>query len=161
MNKDSKTAPIIIKKYSNRRLYNTEISNYITLEDLFLMVKKNVDFIVYDAKTGEDLTKNVLTQIIFEQEAKGYSLLPVGFLKQVISYYGNNLSDIVPHYLETTMQNFVSNQEQMKDLFADSWQSFSPLKFYEEVGKQNFDILKNTFEIFSKNVLKTKNEGKE
>ena len=101
---------ITIKKYANRRLYNTAESSYVTLEDLAKMVQQGVDFTVHDAKTGDDITRAVLTQIIVEQESKGNNLLPTGFLRQLISYYGDNLQGLVPQYLDMTMQSFAHNQ---------------------------------------------------
>ena len=105
---------VIIKKYANRRLYNTGTSSYVTLDDLCTMVKEGVDFVVHDAKSGEDLTRSVLTQIIFEQETKGENLLPVGFLRQLIGYYDDGLRALVPSYLEVAMENFADNQKQMR-----------------------------------------------
>jgi len=107
---------IIIKKYANRRLYNTGSSSYVTLEDLAAMVKKGDDFIVQDAKSGEDITRLVLAQIIFDQEGKdGQSLLPINFLRQLISFYGNSMQTMIPSYLEFTLNTFAREQEQMKE----------------------------------------------
>ena len=106
--------PIIIKKYANRRLYNTARSSYVTLDHLAEMVREGEDFVVYDAKSGEDITRSVLTQIIFEEEAKGRNLLPVNFLRQLIRLYGDALQGIVPSYLESAMETFSHNQERMR-----------------------------------------------
>jgi polyhydroxyalkanoate synthesis repressor PhaR len=106
----SETPPIVIKKYANRRLYNTATSSYVTLDDLSAMVKKGGDFVVYDAKTGEDITRSVLTQIIVEEEQKGQNLLPISFLRQLISFYGDNMQWLVPRYLEHAMKSFAHNQ---------------------------------------------------
>lgn len=108
-------APATIKKYANRRLYNTATSSYVTLDDLCKMVKDGVDFAVYDAKTGEDITRSVLTQIIVEQEGKGDNLLPIGFLRQIIGFYGDNMQHtMLPRYLDHSMQLFSENQERMQ-----------------------------------------------
>ena len=108
-------APITIKKYANRRLYNTAKSSYVTLEHLAQMVRDGQDFVVYDAKTGEDITRSVLTQIIFEEEAKGQNMLPISFLRQLIRLYGDSLQGVVPGYLEASMEAFGRNQEQLRE----------------------------------------------
>src|SRR3954451_22764499 len=102
----TETAPITIKKYANRRLYNTATSSYVTLDDLAKMVKQGGEFVVYDAKTGEDITRSVLTQIIMEEEQKGTNLLPISFLRQLISFYGDQMQWLVPRYLEHSMKSF-------------------------------------------------------
>lgn len=108
--------PIIIKKYANRRLYNTGSSVYVTLEDLAQMVKAGEDFLVNDAKTGEDITRSVLAQIIFEQEGKqGQSLLPITFLRQLIRFYGDSMQMLVPSYLQFTLDNFVADQQKIRE----------------------------------------------
>ena len=135
--------PVIIKKYSNRRLYDTEISNYVTLNDLSAMVKKNIEFVVQDAKTGEDLTRMVLTQIIFEEEAKGDNILPISFLRQVISFYDNGLSSMLSRYLETTMEIFNRNQDHLRQYTP------APFQTFEEVAKQNLAFFESTFKLFS------------
>src|SRR5690606_14368690 len=113
--KKKQDEPTVIKKYANRRLYDTGRSSYVTLEDLCEMVKEGHDFVVYDAKSGDDLTRQVLTQIIVDQESSGgQNLLPVGFLKQLIGFYGDNVSALVPNYLEHTLENFAKNQEQLR-----------------------------------------------
>ena len=106
-------ATVVIKKYANRRLYNTATSSYVTLDHLCQMVKDGVEFAVYDAKSGEDITRSVLTQIIVEEESKGQNLLPINFLRQLISFYGDNLQFLVPRYLEHTMEYFARNQESL------------------------------------------------
>ncbi|MBX9738706.1 MAG: polyhydroxyalkanoate synthesis repressor PhaR [Beijerinckiaceae bacterium] len=109
-------APITIKKYANRRLYNTGTSTYVTLEDLAVMVKKGEDFVVFDAKTGDEITRSVLTQIIFEQEAKdGQSLLPIAFLRQLIRFYGDSMQMLVPSYLEYSIGNLTSEQQKFRE----------------------------------------------
>ena len=115
------TTVVTIKKYANRRLYNTATSSYVTLENLCQMVKDGVDFVVYDAKTGEDITRPVLTQIIVEEEAKnGQNLLPIGFLRQLISFYGDSLGGLVPRYLELSMQSFAGNEQKMRDYMQNA-----------------------------------------
>jgi polyhydroxyalkanoate synthesis repressor PhaR len=110
------TQPVTIKKYANRRLYNTGTSTYVTLEDLAVMVKKGEDFVVYDAKTGEDITRSVLAQIIFEQEGKtGQNLLPITFLRQLIRFYGNSMQMLVPSYLEFTIDKLTNEQHKLRD----------------------------------------------
>jgi polyhydroxyalkanoate synthesis repressor PhaR len=110
------TQPVTIKKYANRRLYNTGTSTYVTLEDLAVMVKRGDDFVVFDAKTGEDITRSVLAQIIFEQEGKtGQSLLPITFLRQLIRFYGNSMQMLVPSYLEFTIDRLTSDQHKLRD----------------------------------------------
>ena len=111
---------IIIKKYANRRLYNTQSSSYITLEDLARMVRTGVDFQVLDAKTGADITHSILTQIIMEEEANGEHMLPVSFLRQLIGMYGNSMQAMMPPYLEAVMANFTSNQSALQDAFKSS-----------------------------------------
>lgn len=112
--------PIIIKKYANRRLYNTSSSNYITLDDLARMTREGVDFQVLDAKTGNDITHAILTQIIMEEEASGEQMLPVSFLRQLIAMYGNSMQALIPHYLEASMDNFRANQMKLQEAFTSS-----------------------------------------
>ncbi|MEM6945530.1 MAG: polyhydroxyalkanoate synthesis repressor PhaR, partial [Pseudomonadota bacterium] len=109
---------IVIKKYANRRLYNTARSSYVTLEDLSKMVRDGEDFAVFDAKTGDDITHSVLTQIIFEEEAKGHNMLPTNFLRQLIRLYGDTLQSVVPSYLDASMEAFARNQERMRSAFG-------------------------------------------
>src|SRR5215831_20557808 len=106
--------PVVVKKYANRRLYNTATSSYVTLDDLARLIKEGGDFVAYDAKTGEDITRPVLTQIIVEQEQKGQNLLPTSFLRQLIGFYGDSMQFLVPGYLEQAMIAFARNQEQMR-----------------------------------------------
>jgi polyhydroxyalkanoate synthesis repressor PhaR len=143
----NKSDLIVIKKYSNRRLYNTDISNYVTLEDLFQMVKNNSNFIVIDAKTGDDITRSVLTQIILEQEAKGYNMLPVSFLRQIISFYGDNVTNILPQYLEKVMQPFSDYHEKITENSFNS-ENYTSIKFFEEAAKQNMAMFEKTFNMF-------------
>jgi len=144
--KSTKTnEPVVVKKYANRRLYNTETSTYVTLDDLCEMVKEGTDFIVCDAKTGDDLTRQVLTQIIFEQESRGQSLLPVGFLRNLIGFYDDSIKEFVPHYLENSMQTFLTNQEKMREAMGMS-QFANPLSQLEEISKQNMEFFTNAME---------------
>ena len=115
----SEEGPVIIKKYANRRLYNTASSSYITLDDLAAMTRDNVDFQVLDAKTGNDITHSILTQIIMEEESSGEQMLPVSFLRQLISMYGNSMQAMMPQYLEAAMQNFFTNQQKFQQAFKD------------------------------------------
>jgi polyhydroxyalkanoate synthesis repressor PhaR len=142
-------APIIIKKYANRRLYNTATSSYVTLDHLCQMVKDGVEFAVYDAKSGEDITRSVLTQIIVEEEAKGQNLLPINFLRQLISFYGDNLQFLVPRYLEHTMEYFARNQEQMRDYMRTTFGGMFPFGRFEEMGKQNLAFFERAMKMFA------------
>jgi polyhydroxyalkanoate synthesis repressor PhaR len=112
--------PIIIKKYANRRLYNTQSSSYITLDDLSRMTREGIDFHVLDAKTGADITHQILTQIIMEEESHGEQMLPISFLRQLISMYGNSMQALMPHYLEATMDNFRANQRKLQETWKSS-----------------------------------------
>ena len=118
--KTSEKPPVVVKKYANRRLYNTESSSYITLENLAEMVRIGRDFVVYDAKSGDDITRGVLTQIIVEEEGKGQNLLPTGFLRQLIGLYGGSMQGLVPKYLEHAMTSFAQQQEQMRTAMQKS-----------------------------------------
>lgn len=144
-----KAGNIVIKKYPNRRLYNTHTSTYVTLDDLCAMVKEGEEFVVYDAKTNEDITRQILAQIIYEQETKGNNLLPVNFLRSLISFYDNQMSDLVPHYLEATMDNFIRNQDRMNEFARDSLSRFSAFSQFEEIGKNNMELFKKTFSMFN------------
>jgi polyhydroxyalkanoate synthesis repressor PhaR len=140
--------PVIVKKYANRRLYNTSSSSYVTLEDLAQMIKEGGDFVVYDAKTGEDLTRSVLTQIIVEQEQKGQNLLPISFLRQLISFYGDSMQFLVPGYLEQAMVAFARNQEQMRNSLRTTFGIF-PFGQFEEMGKQNMALFERALRMLS------------
>ena len=144
------TGPITIKKYANRRLYNTATSSYVTLDHLCQMVKDGVDFAVFDAKTGEDITRAVLTQIIVEEESKGgQNLLPLNFLRQLIKFYGDNLQFLVPRYLEHSMESFARNQEQMRKAMQDSFGGMFPFGRFEEMGKQNLALFEQAMQMFN------------
>lgn len=139
--------PIVIKKYANRRLYNTDTSSYVTLQDLCTMVKDGAEFVVYDAKSGEDLTRQILTQVIFEQESSGEHLLPTNFLRSIIGFYDNSLKDFVPHYLENAMKTFTGNQEKMREMMGmGAMGSFGQVaQQLEEIGKQNMEMFTKAF----------------
>jgi polyhydroxyalkanoate synthesis repressor PhaR len=141
--------PVIIKKYANRRLYNTATSSYVTLDDLAHMVKEGREFVVNDAKTGEDITRAVLTQIIVEEEQKGQNLLPISFLRQLIGLYGNQMQWLVPRYLEHAMTTFARNQEQMRKSLQDAFGGLFPFGPLEEMGKQNLALFEKTMKMFS------------
>ena len=131
------TSPIIIKKYANRRLYNTRTSAYITLDDLAASVKRGEDFVVYDAKTGEDITRSVLTQIIFEQEGKnGQSLLPITFLRQLIRFYGDSMQMLVPSYLEFTIGRLASEQAKFREKIAKNFGGPLTTPIFESIEEQ-------------------------
>jgi polyhydroxyalkanoate synthesis repressor PhaR len=154
----AKDDPVVIKKYANRRLYNTGTSTYVTLEDLAEMVKKGEDFTVQDAKTGEDITHAVLTQIIFELENKnGQSMLPIPFLRQLISFYGDQMQMIVPSFLEQSMIAFAKEQErfreQMKSAIGkspmDMMKMTTPMKAIEEQARRNIEMFQNAMRLFT------------
>jgi polyhydroxyalkanoate synthesis repressor PhaR len=144
-----KPAPVVIKKYANRRLYNTATSAYVTLDHLSQMVKDKTDFVVYDAKTGDEITRSVLTQIIFEEESKGgQTLLPIPFLRQLISFYGDSLQGVVPQYLEMSMTQFARNQDQMRRYMQNAF-GFNPFQQFESMGKQNMAMFENAMRMFN------------
>ncbi len=146
---DDKSKPVIIKKYANRRLYNTETSSYVTLEDLGEMVRSERDFLVYDAKTGEDLTHTVLTQIIVEEEGKGgQNLLPIGFLRQLIRFYGNSIEQLVPKYLEFSLATLTREQEKYSKQFTDAFGN-AALEAMQEQARQNMVIFEKAFSMFA------------
>lgn len=144
--------PTIIKKYANRRLYNTGTSTYVTLEDLASMVKSEEDFIVYDAKSGEDITRPVLTQIIFEQEGKGHNLLPTTFLRQLIRFYGDSLQNMVPSYLEYMMSSLTRDQDQYRTQIAKSFGTnpfgASAFGMMEEQVRRNTEVFERAMRMF-------------
>lgn len=146
---DTKTKPVTIKKYANRRLYNTATSSYVTLEDLAVMIKGGVEFSVFDAKSGEDITHSVLTHIIVEQEGKGQNLLPVSFLRHLISFYGDSLESVVPQYLEQSMQSFAHNQDQMRNYMQETFGGLAPFSSLGEVGKQNMALFESAMKMFT------------
>jgi polyhydroxyalkanoate synthesis repressor PhaR len=140
--------PTTIKKYANRRLYNTGTSTYVTLEDLAAMVKQGEDFLVYDAKTGDDITRSVLAQIIFEQENKaGQNLLPTTFLRQLIRFYGDSMQMVVPKYLEQSIDTLTREQEKFRKQIADTF-SGTPFAPLEEQVRRNMELFQQTFSMF-------------
>jgi polyhydroxyalkanoate synthesis repressor PhaR len=144
----AKPAPVVIKKYANRRLYNTSTSMYVTLDHLAQMVKDKTDFVVYDAKSGDDITRSVLTQIIFEEESKGQNLLPISFLRQLIGFYGDNLQGLVPQYLEMAMQSFAKNQEQMRKAMQGAF-GFNPFAQMEQQTRQSMAMFEQAMKMFN------------
>ncbi|HEY2884781.1 MAG TPA: polyhydroxyalkanoate synthesis repressor PhaR [Rhizomicrobium sp.] len=140
-------APVVIKKYANRRLYNTQTSSYVTLDHLAQMVKEGTEFEVRDARTGEDITRSVLTQIIFEEEAKGQSLLPIKFLRQLIRFYGDSLQSFVPGYLDMSMDGFTKNQEAMRNRLAEAFGGSTQV--IENMTRQNMAMFERAMQMFS------------
>ena len=140
--------PIVIKKYANRRLYNTDTSSYVTLDDLAEMVRAERDFVVYDAKTGEDLTHAVLTQIIVEQESRGQNLLPINFLRQLIRFYGDSVGKLVPSYLDMSLSSLTREQDRYRKQFASSFGA-SPLDAMQEQAKQNMAMFEQALTMFN------------
>ena len=140
--------PTTIKKYANRRLYNTGTSTYVTLEDLASMVKDGEDFLVYDAKTGDDITRQVLAQIIFEQENKaGQNLLPTTFLRQLIRFYGDSMQMVVPKYLEQSIDSLTRDQEKFRKQMTDTF-GMTPFAPLEETVRRNMELFQQTFSMF-------------
>lgn len=142
-------AKITIKKYANRRLYNTATSCYVTLDYLANLVKAGADFAVFDARSGDDITRSVLTHIIVEEEAKGHSMLPVSFLRNLISFYGDSLQVVVPRYLEQSMQAFTRNQEQMRSYMSGAFDGLNPFTSLEEMSKQQIAMFERAIKMFS------------
>lgn len=147
--KPTEKPPVVVKKYANRRLYNTESSSYITLDNLADMVRLGRDFVVYDAKSGDDITRGVLTQIIVEEEGKGQNLLPTNFLRQLIGLYGGSMQGVVPKYLEHAMSSFAQQQEQMRTAMQKTMGSLFPFGNIEEVGRQNMVMMERAFSLFT------------
>jgi polyhydroxyalkanoate synthesis repressor PhaR len=150
---EATATPVVVKKYANRRLYNTEASSYVTLEDLAGMVRHGRDFVVYDAKSGEDITRSVLTQIIVEEEAKGRNLLPESFLRHLIGFYGDSLQTVLPRYLEFAMAGFARQQEQMRRSMEQAMGGLVPFPSafggLEEMGKQNLAMMERAMSLFA------------
>jgi polyhydroxyalkanoate synthesis repressor PhaR len=139
--------PVVIKKYANRRLYNTQTSSYVTLDHLAAMVKEGTEFEVQDARTGEDITRSVLTQIIFEEEAKGQNLLPIKFLRQLIRFYGDSLQAFVPGYLDMSMDSFTKNQGEMRDRIAQALGGGNQM--VENLTRQNLAMFENAMAMWT------------
>ena len=154
--------PVIIKKYANRRLYNTTSSSYITLDDLAVMTREDVEFKVVDAKTGEDITHTILTQIIMEEESSsGEHMLPVSFLRQLIAMYGNSMQAMMPHYLEASMANFRENQAKLAKTFKESGLADNP---FAKIAQTNMAMMRAATEAFlpgSQKPTKAEGEGDE
>ena len=140
---------VTIKKYANRRLYNTATSKYVTLDNLCDMVRNGEDFVVHDAKSGDDITRQVLTQIIVEQEAKGQNMLPLSFLRQLIQLYGDNVQAFVPRYLELTMDTFTRNQSDMRERMNETFGGMFPVGELEAMAERNMALMQRTMEMFS------------
>lgn len=146
----SQAKPAIIKKYANRRLYDTETSAYITLEDLCDRVKAGRDFTVLDAKTGQDLTRQVLTQIIYEQETKGSQILPTAFLRSVIRFYDDKMQDTLQHYLDGSMASFMNNQDRISGMMGKALESgLTPFGQIEEMTRQNIAFFEKAAQMFN------------
>src|SRR5215472_16241496 len=146
---------VVIKKYANRRLYNTASSSYVTLEHLAEMVREGTDFVVFDAKTNEDITRQVLTQIIFDEESRGQNLLPIQFLRQLIRFYGDSMQALVPSYLELSLDAFTQQQERMRKQFADTLGGAmvgggkGGLGYFEDQVRQNMMLFDRAMKMFS------------
>ena len=139
---------VVIKKYANRRLYNTATSTYVTLDDLADMVKKGTDFVVYDAKSGDEITRSVLTQIIFEEESKGQNLLPIKFLRQLIHFYGDSMQAFVPGYLEMSLESLTKEQDKLRQQLAEIWGA-DPLKAMQEQTERNMAMFHDAMRMFN------------
>jgi polyhydroxyalkanoate synthesis repressor PhaR len=152
-NENERTAPrgsgdrVVIQKYANRRLYNKATSSYITLDDLSVMVKDGVDFVVHDAKTQEDITRKVLTQIIFEEEGRGHNLLPIQFLRQLIGFYGDRMQTYLPSFLELSLDSFIRQQERLQG----SWSAVTPpaMGAFDEQVRQNMALFERAMKMFT------------
>ena len=140
---------IVIRKYANGRLNNTATSSYVTLDTLCAMVKDGQNFVVHDAKSGADITRSVLTQIIFEEESKGQNLLPISFLRQLIGFYGDSLQTMVPSYLESTMSAFAHNQDQIRQHLTENMGGVNPFRQMEEMGRQNMAMFQQAMGMFT------------
>jgi polyhydroxyalkanoate synthesis repressor PhaR len=138
----------VVKKYANRRLYNTATSSYVTLDELAQMVREGEDFAVFDAKTGEDITRSVLTQIILEEDSKGRNLLPIKFLRQLIGFYDDSLHAFLPRYLELSMENFARHQHQIRTYMEGTFGRFFPLQQFEEMTRQNMALFQRATTMF-------------
>ncbi len=146
---DKTEETIVIKKYANRRLYNTEKSSYVTLDHLAEMVREGQDFVVTDAKSGEDITRSVLTQIIFEEESKGHNMLPTKFLRQLISLYGDSVQGFVPGYLEASMEAFTKNQDDLRDQMQGAMAGNPAMAGLEALARQNMEWFDSAMRMFT------------
>ena len=145
---DDKSDPIVIKKYANRRLYNTASSAYVTLDDLSQMVKDGNDFVVHDAKSGENITRQVLTQIIFEEEAKGENLLPIDFLRQLIRFYGDSMQAFVPSYLQFSMDHLTREHERLREEMVGT-PGVEMIKSMEDQARKNMAMFQDAMQLFN------------
>jgi len=153
--------PVVIKKYANRRLYNTASSSYVTLDHLADMVRDGVDFVVYDAKTNEDLTRGVLTQIIFDEESRGeQNLLPLQFLRQLIRFYGDSMQALLPSYLEMSLEGFARQRERLQKDFTGAFGGAEALERFQEQVRQNLQLFDRAMKMFSPFAY-TRQEGEE
>lgn len=141
--------PVVIKKYANRRLYNTAASTYVTLDHLSEMVREGIDFVVLDAKTGEDITRSVLTQIIFEQESRGQNLLPIQFLRRLIRFYGDQMQGFLPPYLEMSMESFAKAQEKMRENMSRAFGATTPMAAFEEQAQRNMALFQQALQMWT------------
>ncbi|MHC3127032.1 polyhydroxyalkonate synthesis repressor PhaR [Brevundimonas sp. GN22] len=139
---------VVIKKYANRRLYNTASSSYVTLDDLAQMVRQGVEFVVYDAKSNDDLTRQILTQIIFEQENRGEALLPVQFLRQLIGFYGDKMQSVLPSYLEMSLDSFTRQQDELRQQFTRAFAQTPGGTIMEEAVRQNMAMFERAMRMF-------------
>ncbi|MDX2288251.1 MAG: polyhydroxyalkanoate synthesis repressor PhaR [Hyphomicrobiaceae bacterium] len=147
---DKQQQSVVIKKYANRRLYNTETSTYVTLDDLATMVRSDRDFVVFDAKTGDDLTHSVLTQIIVDQESKGQTMLPIPFLRQLIRFYDDSIARMVPGYLQFSLEALAQEQEKFRNQFASAFGSpTAAFEVYQEQARRNIAIFEQAMHIWS------------
>jgi len=146
----TKKEPVVIKKYANRRLYNTETSTYVTLEDLAQMVRSERDFVVYDAKNGEDLTRAVLTQIIVEQESQpgAQTMLPIPFLRQLIRFYGDSMQRMVPSYLQVSLETLVREQERFRERFPAAFTPHGAFEAYQDQARRNMELFEQAMSMF-------------
>jgi polyhydroxyalkanoate synthesis repressor PhaR len=140
---------VVIKKYANRRLYNTASSSYVTLDHLAEMVKEGVDFVVYDAKTNEEITRSVLTQIIFEEESRGQNLLPIQFLRQLIRFYGDQMQSFVPGYLEMSLDGFARQQERFREQMTGALGGAPTFNLFEDQVRQNIAMFDRAMKMFT------------
>lgn len=140
--------PIVIKKYANRRLYNTATSTYVTLEDLAQMVRQGQDFVVFDAKSNDDLTRQILTQIIFEEESRGEALLPVQFLRRLIGFYGGQMQSVLPSYLEMSLDAFSRQQEQLRGQFKTAFGAAQGATLMDEAVRRNMAMFEQAMRMF-------------
>jgi polyhydroxyalkanoate synthesis repressor PhaR len=138
----------VVKKYANRRLYNTATSSYVTLDELAQMVRAGQEFVVYDAKSGDEITRSVLTQIILEEDAKGRNLLPIGFLRQLIGFYDDQLHAFLPRYLEMSMENFARHQDQIRAYMEQTFGRFFPFGPLEDMARQNLAMFQRAASMF-------------